>query len=247
MLKGSLSQFDVRRNSHDEEEELQLEGVDRPNRPQVPALVVTCVQHLEKHLDTVGLFRKSTSKKRVRQLREEFDQGTMLEIDPETCPHDVATLLKEYLRDLPEPLLCRRLYQPFVRTQKIRNRRFQFEAISCLVQLLPEAHRDTLYFILKFLAKVARFADANKMDSNNLATVFAPNILHDAIADQVTSEQEVCERLDVINVVRVMIDHYEEMYRVSADTLDKVFLNMIDDHPQQLDILCSRVDIRNLE
>lgn len=215
LLKGSLSQFDIRRNSHEESDEAMLEGLERSDRPQVPSLIVTCVQHLEKFgLHAVGIFRKSTSKKRVRQLREDFDQGILMELDEETCPHDVATLLKEYLRDLPEPLLCRRLYQPFVNTQKIRNRRLQFEAISYLVFLLPVVHRDTLYYLLKFLAKVARFAndvqspsgqvisEGNKMDSNNLATIFAPNILHNAVPGQITSEQEVEERLDVINVIR---------------------------------------------
>lgn len=257
LLKGSLSQCDVRRhsNSHDEEDEAHIEGLERSARPQVPGLIITCVQHLEKFgIHSVGIFRKSTSKKRVRQLREDFDQGTNLELDDDVCPHDVATLLKEYLRDLPEPLLCRRLYQPFVNTQKIRNRRLQFEAISYLVQVLPVSHRDTLHYILKFLAKVARFADdvkspsgeviaeGNKMDSNNLATVFAPNILHNAVAGQVTSEQEVDERLDVINVIRIMIDHYEEMYRISPETIDEIYLNMIDSHPAQLDILCDRLD-----
>lgn len=119
----------------------------------------------------------------------------------------------QYLRDLPEPLLCRSLYQAFVNTQKIRNRRLQLEAIAYLVQLLPVAHRDTLFYLLRFLAKVARYADdvqsmsgeviseGNKMDSNNLATVFAPNILHNAVSSQITSE-EVEERIDVINVIR---------------------------------------------
>lgn len=253
LLKGSLSQFDVRRNSHDEEEDGQLEGMNRTDRPQVPALIVTCIQHLEKHgLHSVGIFRKSTSKKRVRQLRENFDQGVLQTLDDDTCPHDVATLLKEYLRDLPEPLLCRRLYQPFVNTQKIRNRRIQFETICHLVQVLPVPHRDTLHYLLAFLAKVAQCADdikspggeilseGNKMDSNNLATVFAPNLLHNAVPGQVTTEQEVDERLDVINVIRIMIDHYKEMFRVSAETMDEIYLNMIDSHPQQLDALCDR-------
>jgi hypothetical protein len=43
------------------------------------------------------------------------------------------------------------------------------------------------------------------MDSNNLATVFAPNILHCIPVDrmqQVTTDQEIEERLDVINVIR---------------------------------------------
>lgn len=80
------------------------------------------------------------------------------------------------------------------------------------------------------------------MDSNNLATVFAPNILHNAMPGQVTTDQEVEERLDVINVIRIMIDHYEEMYKISSETIDEIYLNMIDSHPAQLDVLCDRLD-----
>lgn len=200
LLKGSLSQFDVRRSSRgggggeggDDEDDVQLEGLERPVRPQVPSVIVSCVEHLEKNgLHTVGIFRKSTSKMRVRQLREDFDLGASVQLGDEVCPHDVATLLKEYLRELPEPLLCRRLYQPFVNTQRIRNRRLQLEAISHLVQVLPVSHRDTLHYLLKFLAKVARYADdvkstggeviseGNKMDTNNLVrtiyrTIYRP-------------------------------------------------------------------------
>lgn len=39
-------------------------------------------------------------------------------IPVDTCPHDVATLLKEYFRDLPEPLLCKGLYTTFLETQR---------------------------------------------------------------------------------------------------------------------------------
>ena len=35
-----------------------------------------------------------------------LDSGQELELEEETAAHDIATLLKEYLRDLPEPLLC---------------------------------------------------------------------------------------------------------------------------------------------
>lgn len=104
--------------------------------PAVPNILTECIKHLETNgLHTVGIFRVSTSKKRVRQvwisfnkidikiniyvfkLREEFDCGKECPLDLEQCPHDVATLVKEYLRDLPDPLLCRDLYYAFVQTQ----------------------------------------------------------------------------------------------------------------------------------
>ena len=38
-------------------------------------------------------------------VKEEFDRGGQITLSMETGVHDVATLLKEFFRDLPEPLL----------------------------------------------------------------------------------------------------------------------------------------------
>lgn len=135
----------------------------------------------------------------------------------------------------------------------IRNRRLQLEALSHLIQLLPIAHRDTLFVLLKFLAQLARHSDdivnlstntcrsvGNKMDSNNLATVIAPNILHCNTPGNVASDEEAEERLDVINVVRTMIDHYEELFSVPPDVMNDVYTAMMDTYPQQLDYLFER-------
>lgn len=141
---------------------------------------------------------------------------------------------------------------------EIRNRRLQLEALSHLIQLLPVAHRDTLYVLLRFLALVARCSDdvmnlatntcisaGNKMDSANLATVIAPNVLHsntDTNVAAVATDEQAEERLDVINVVRTMIDHYEELFSVPADVMDDVYTVMMDANPEQLDYIFDRKD-----
>lgn len=124
-----------------------------------------------------------------------------------------------------------------------------------MIHLLPVAHRDTLYVLLKFLAKVARTAgdtstfegqvlsQGNKMDSNNLATIIAPNILHCIKSDQL-DETEIAERADVINIVRIMIDHYEDLFIVNSEDMNEIYTNMMDIYPQQLDYLLDRLYIR---
>lgn len=49
-------------------------------------------------------------------MREELDQGWELHLDEQHSVHDVAALLKEFLRDMPDPLLTRELYTTFVNT-----------------------------------------------------------------------------------------------------------------------------------
>ncbi|XP_076760058.1 rho GTPase activating protein at 102A isoform X2 [Xylocopa sonorina] len=220
----------------------------------VPGVVRQCIRHLENTgLRTLGIFRVSPSKKRVRQLREDFDCGRETKIGPDQCPHDVAALLKEFFRDLPDPLLCRDLYQAFVHTQKIRNRRLQQEALQHLIQLLPTPNRETLWALLNFLNVVASNSEdqksetgewmpGNKMDTTNLATVFAPNILHCVKPGQRSevSAERAEERIDVINVVRALLENASTLFTVPAALLDEVYLHMMDTHPADLDLALSR-------
>lgn len=84
----------------------------------------------------------------------------------------------------------------------------------------------------------------NKMDSNNLATVFAPNILHCIKSNSSKETADRAEdRIDIINVVRTLIDHHEDLYKVPAELLDEVYVHMMDSHPEALDELLSKRDI----
>jgi hypothetical protein len=60
------------------------------------------------------------------------------------------------------------------------------------------------------------WSSGSKMDSNNLATVFAPNILHciKPGSNKELSTERAEERIDVINVIRSMIDHNKELFQV---------------------------------
>ena len=54
----------------------------------------------------------------VPQLREDFDMGVDVQLDEEHSVHDVAALLKEFLRDMPDPLLPRELYPAFLHANR---------------------------------------------------------------------------------------------------------------------------------
>lgn len=81
----------------------------------VPNIVKQCCNHIENHgLNIVGIFRIDSSKKRIKEIRDAFDSGQLVSFDSSYNPLDVACLLKEYLRSLPEPLLTRKLYASFI-------------------------------------------------------------------------------------------------------------------------------------
>ncbi|KAI3376144.1 hypothetical protein L3Q82_016670 [Scortum barcoo] len=125
---------------------------------QVPRVLERCCSHIESHgLQTVGIFRVGSSKKRVRQLREDFDMGVDIQLDEEHSVHDVAALLKEFLRDMPDPLLPRELYPAFLHANLLRGAD-QLQYLQHLLYLLPPCNCDTLLRLLSLLHTVQSFA-----------------------------------------------------------------------------------------
>lgn len=222
---------------------------------QVPRLVDSCCQHLEKHgLQTVGIFRVGSSKKRVRQLREEFDRGVDVCLEEEHSVHDVAALLKEFLRDMPDPLLTRELYTAFINTLLLEPEE-QLGTLQLLIYLLPPCNCDTLHRLLQFLSIVARHADdnvskdgqevtGNKMTSLNLATIFGPNLLHKQKSSDkeysVQSSARAEESTAIIAVVQKMIENYEALFMVPPDLQNEVLISLLETDPDVVDYLLRR-------
>uniref|UniRef100_A0A673YCH9 Rho GTPase activating protein 6 n=1 Tax=Salmo trutta TaxID=8032 RepID=A0A673YCH9_SALTR len=224
---------------------------------QVPRVVEMCCLHLEKYgLQTVGIFRVGSSKKRVRQLREQCDLGMEVQLDEANSVHDVAALLKEFLRDMPEPLLTRELYTAFLNTMLL-DHPDQESTIQLLVYLLPPCNSDTLQRLLEFLATVTAHAEdsqdrdgheitGNKMTSLNLATVFGPNLLH----KQKSSDKEFTvqsfaraeESTAIIGVVHSMITTYETLFMVPPDLQNEVLMSLLETDPDVVDYLLRRKD-----
>ncbi|VDI17995.1 Rho GTPase-activating protein 6 [Mytilus galloprovincialis] len=221
--------------------------------PQVPHIVNCCFKHIETYgLRVLGIFRVGASKKRVKQIRDEFDSGKDVHLDDSHSPHDVGALLKVYFRDLPDPLLTRDLYTPFVATRKLSSRENQSAAMQYLVALLPTSSRDTLQSLLNFLAKVVQHSTdtleadgetlpGNKMDAHNLATLFGPNILRKTKGSEKEFNVESVERLEeskeVIEVVKDMIENYDKMFEVPAILRDEVLRLLLETDPDTADHL----------
>ncbi|KAM4048087.1 rho GTPase-activating protein 6 isoform 2-T6 [Anomaloglossus baeobatrachus] len=222
---------------------------------QVPRLVDSCCLHLEKNgLQTVGIFRVGSSKKRVRQLREEFDRGVDVVLEEEHSVHDVAALLKEFLRDMPDPLLSRELYTAFIHTIML-DLEDQLAALQLLLYLLPPCNCDTLHRLLQFLSIVASHAEdatdkegqeitGNKMTSLNLATIFGPNLLHKQKSSDkeftVQSTARAEESTTIISVVQKMIENYENLFMVPPDLQNEVLLSLLETDPDVVDYLLRR-------
>ncbi|CAG5870554.1 unnamed protein product [Menidia menidia] len=146
----------------------------------VPLVVEQCVTFIrERGLSEVGLFRQPGRTSLVKELQEAFDSGERPTFDGSTDVHTVASLLKLYLRQLPEPLVPYSSYQDFLLCGRklSSDRTLGLGELRNLLQELPVANFNLLKFICQFLNEVQSYSNTNRMSVQNLATVFGPNIL----------------------------------------------------------------------
>ncbi|KAG5879161.1 hypothetical protein JTB14_029963 [Gonioctena quinquepunctata] len=142
----------------------------------IPPIVKQCVEYLDQPdaLETEGLFRRSANGNKVKTLKEIVNTGQKVTFDD---PHEAAVLLKKFLRELKEPLLTYELYDEIVQFQSW-NKDEQLRLVSILVmEKLPEDNYKVLKYIISFLSRVMERSDLNKMNAQNLAVVFGPNLV----------------------------------------------------------------------
>ncbi|NXG12702.1 RHG22 protein, partial [Sakesphorus luctuosus] len=154
-----------------------------------PLLVEQCVDFIrERGLTEEGLFRMPGQANLVKDLQDSFDCGEKPLFDSNTDVHTVASLLKLYLRELPEPVIPFAKYEDFLSCGQLLSKD-EGEGTQELVKQvknLPQANYNLLKYICKFLDEVQAHSSINKMSVQNLATVFGPNILRPKMEDPMT-------------------------------------------------------------
>lgn len=92
---------------------------------------------------------------KLRRLRSAIDANLISFPYPNEYQdvHVIASALKSYLRDLPEPLLTFGLYNEFIAAVQQPSEEKRKSAILNAINLLPENHYLNLRYLMKFLGK----------------------------------------------------------------------------------------------
>uniref|UniRef100_A0A9J8AKI5 Rac GTPase-activating protein 1 n=1 Tax=Cyprinus carpio carpio TaxID=630221 RepID=A0A9J8AKI5_CYPCA len=152
--------------------------------PMIPSLVVHCVNEIEQRgLHETGLYRVSGSDRVVKDLKEKFLRGKTIPLLSKVEDiHAITGLLKDFLRNLKEPLLTFRLNRAFMDAAELSDDDNSIALMYQNISDLPQPSRDTLAFLIIHLQRVAQSKDT-KMDITNLARVFGPTIVGHAVPD----------------------------------------------------------------
>ncbi|KAF5298980.1 hypothetical protein FQA39_LY11612 [Lamprigera yunnana] len=124
-----------------------------------------------------GLFRVVGSASKVKRLKLAIDSGcfSLPLLSEYTDVHVLASTLKSYLRDLPEPLLTYKLYDEWMDAMRHPDDQ-RIGIVQRILKKLPECNKDNLTYLVQFFSKLSKNPE-NKMSSSNIAIVISPNLL----------------------------------------------------------------------
>ncbi|NWX57425.1 RHG25 protein, partial [Promerops cafer] len=184
---------------------------------QVPILVQKSAEFIREHgVAEEGIFRLPGQDSLVRQLRDAFDAGERPSFGRDTDVHTVASLLKLYLRELPEPVVPWLQYEDFLlcgQALEADETKGHQELLKQL-SLLPRDNYNLLSYICRFLYEIQLNSSVNKMSVDNLATVIGVNLIRPRVEDPAIIMRGTPQ---VQKVMTVMISDHEKLFPPSKD------------------------------
>ncbi|XP_041864808.1 stAR-related lipid transfer protein 13 isoform X1 [Melanotaenia boesemani] len=161
----------------------------------LPLCLQQALIHLRTHcLDQVGLFRKSGVKSRIQALRQQCELSPDCVSYEDQSAYDVADMVKQFFRDLPEPLLTNKLGETFLHIYQYVPKEQRLQAIRAAILLMPDENREVLQTLLYFLRDVTSLVEENQMTPMNLAVCLGPSLFHLSILKNETLSPRSIQR-----------------------------------------------------
>lgn len=164
--------------------------------------------NLKKAGNVEGIFRLPGNMRIVNEMVHELNKGK----DPlsNAGVHDLASLLKLWFRDLPDPTIPVSMLGALSDTYEKKN---YFEFIATL----PPAHYNVLKYLIGFLQQLSTCEAQTKMNAKNYAIVFAPNIVQ---PKDITEPFQVSRYSDIaIEFMLTLIEKWDtsDIYPLNID------------------------------
>ncbi|CAG0922006.1 unnamed protein product [Notodromas monacha] len=148
--------------------------------PVVLQKIIKCLEQVG--YQTEGIMRVSGNQSKVDALKTCLEKNlysNTAEAENGLCqagPHELSSLFKMFLRDLPTPLIPPELTDLFLKVLDLHSAIDMTRAANLLVLLLPVENVCCLRCVLKVLKGISGEEDANRMSLSSICHVMAPNL-----------------------------------------------------------------------
>ena len=230
--------FDIDKEDNEdiEERKLNIFGVpiltvmERRHETEVyPKQIKFLVDFLKINAPEIfGIFRVSGDSNYRKDWSIKMDQGEFVTFqakDIEDLTHNVASVFKLYIRELPIPLLTFDLYDDFLKTLRIEDTNEKLKTYSILLTKIPNEHRILLKELLDLCDLVTKQKEKNLMTLENLAVVFGIGVLK--------TKDEMRNAQDVQSIQKVYVELMQ--YHPKHFELAEKILNPSEDDEEEED------------
>ncbi|CAH1153716.1 unnamed protein product [Phaedon cochleariae] len=178
----------------------------------------------ENSTDDVGIFRKPGVRSRIQHLHDKVESNIGIDYSDQQC-YDVADMVKQYYRELPEVLLTTKLSETFILIFQYVPVNLRRESVLCAILLLPDEHMEVLQSLLHFLLVIAKNSQVNQMNENNLAMCFAPTLFHysPGLKQNLGSPhpKELAENKAGHSCLLFFLNNYHNLFRIPQDFINQ--------------------------
>ncbi|CAF0873127.1 unnamed protein product [Adineta steineri] len=186
----------------------------RDKTSPVPIIVRQCCEFLLEYGSTfVGLFRVPGKQSSIKELRDMYDRGLIIDLNNSYSPATISSLLKIYLHSLPEPIIPIKNFDEFFEIGS-RFKYNQTNDIDRLKQLIGKTLSGINYAVLAylslFLKKLTQYAHETKMDADNLAVTFGSNLIRPS--EDLDLNMIKGHNYNLFPLIKVLIDYSEYLF-----------------------------------
>jgi len=189
---------------------VDLARSNRNLRDGLPIVVSQCIHYLyDGALGVEGILRVPGDRTLVNEFKILYDTGHDVYLTRAKDPHTIASLLKMYLHDLPEPLLTKELHKELLKTQTTPNMSVEerVAAVAALLKQIPDINKAVLWNIITFARAVAERSGENKMTIDNIAVCLGPTLMWN---QDVTDPSDIVREMIPVNgIMKILVNHPE--------------------------------------
>lgn len=190
----------------------------------VPDIAYKCIRALDQRGTKVkGIFRVPGSREKMDMYERMFDfHGMETDFSPKDDVHLIASMLKLFLRCLPEPVICYSAYDDLIKAAAAtsssddddgateRSRKIK----QILHSQLPEENMRLLKTVCCLLKKITDNAETTLMKVSNIAIVFSAVFLS-APPEAKSTKTDLLQHLPLLNsIVECIISNYNYIFDV---------------------------------
>ncbi|CAH8527364.1 unnamed protein product [Schistosoma haematobium] len=211
---------------------VSLEDVIERDKTEIPIVISDIFNFLldKGGLQSEGIFRVNGNSRTVEILRAIVDVNGSYwhlgefssiagDLDRSVDVFSVASLLKLYLRELPEGLIPENITALFLKihSEYRSNQDAYLIQLENLVAQLPVVNYTLLKHLCQFLHRVSVYQSDNKMSIESLGIVFGPNVFRFTPENLGYREQN-----SINHIMGILIEHSDSLFRMIAPSCENV-------------------------